>query len=247
MTFRKTGTHVPADFFAVEAAGLRWLAEPQTAAVAAVIDVTDTSLSLERITQAPPTREAAADFGHRLAALHQTPAGRFGANPPGAGAHYFGPLSQPLRIATAEADGIGEAYAVRLASLASHDSSPPAEVTALIDRIAAGVFDDDAAPARIHGDLWAGNLLFTSGTAVLIDPAAWAGHPLIDLGMLSLFGAPHLETIIGAWADAYPVSRLGADWRERIELYQLFGLYAHAVLFGGGYREASSSAARQYL
>lgn len=247
MTFRKTGTHVPSDFFATEAGGLRWLAEPGTVDVAGVIDVSETGLILERIDEAPATREAAADFGHRLAALHQAPAGRFGDNPPNVETYYFGPLSQPLKITTPSADSCGEAYAARLESLAGYDPNPPAEVTQLIERIGAGTFDDDAAPARVHGDLWAGNLLFTSGTAALIDPAAWAGHPLIDLGMLSLFSAPHLETIIGAWAEAYPVDMLGRDWRERIELYQFFGLYAHAVLFGGGYRQASITAARQYL
>ena len=247
MTFRKTGTHVPPDFFATEAAGLRWLAEPGAVAVAGVIEVSKTALTLERITEAAATSEAAADFGHRLAALHQAPAGRFGDNPPRVGTYYFGPLSQPLRIATHPADSCGEAYAARLESLAGYDPEPPAEVSRLIERIGSGTFDDDAAPARVHGDLWAGNVLFTSGTAALIDPAAWAGHPLIDLGMLSLFSAPHLETIIGAWAEAYPVDMLGRDWRERIELYQFFGLYAHAVLFGGGYRQASITAARQYL
>lgn len=247
MTFRKTGTHVPSDFFATEAGGLRWLAEPGTVDVAGVIDVSETALILERIDEAPATREAAADFGHRLAALHQAPAGRFGDNPPKVETYYFGPLSQPLKITTRFADSCGEAYAARLESLAGYDPNPRAEVTQLIERIGAGTFDDDAAPARVHGDLWAGNLLFTSGAAALIDPAAWAGHPLIDLGMLSLFSAPHLETIIGAWTEAYPVDMLGRDWRERIELYQFFGLYAHAVLFGGGYRQASITAARQYL
>ena len=49
-------------------------------------------------------------------------------------------------------------------------------------------FDDGSAPARLHGDLWAGNLLWTADGGVLIDPAAHGGHRETDLAMLALFG-----------------------------------------------------------
>ena len=46
-------------------------------------------------------------------------------------------------------------------------------------------FDDGRPPARIHGDLWSGNVIFTAAGVVLIDPAAHGGHGLTDLAMLA--------------------------------------------------------------
>ena len=44
-------------------------------------------------------------------------------------------------------------------------------------------------PARLHGDLWAGNrLVGTDGHNWLIDPAAHGSHREFDLGMMQLFG-----------------------------------------------------------
>ena len=46
-------------------------------------------------------------------------------------------------------------------------------------------------PARLHGDLWSGNVLWgRDGRAWLIDPAAYGGHREVDLAMLQLFGHP---------------------------------------------------------
>ena len=246
MTYRKSASHVPDGFFATEAAGLRWLAETRTVPVVEVRAVHAHALDLERLTEVPPTPQAARTFGAGLAALHRAPCPPHGTLPPGVEQYFFGPLSEPLPIDTAISESMGEASAVRLASLARLlDPGIPA-LGAVIDRLAAGEFDDDAPPARLHGDLWAGNLLFTEAGGTLIDPAAIAGHPLVDLAMLSLFGAPHLQHILAAWEDAYGTAELGADWRERLGLHQLFGLTAHAVLFGGGYRESTARLAERY-
>ena len=44
-------------------------------------------------------------------------------------------------------------------------------------------------PARLHGDLWGGNLLVDeSGAPCLIDPAVYGGHREMDLAMMRLFG-----------------------------------------------------------
>jgi fructosamine-3-kinase len=91
----------------------------------------------------------------------------------------------------------------------------------------------DEPAARIHGDLWSGNLLWAAdGRCWLIDPAAHGGHRETDLAMLALFGVPHLDRIIAAYDEAWP---LADGWRERIGIHQLNPLLVHAVLFGGGY------------
>ena len=50
-------------------------------------------------------------------------------------------------------------------------------------------FDTGEPPARLHGDLWAGNrLVDVDGRSWLIDPAAHGGHREFDLAMMRLFG-----------------------------------------------------------
>jgi len=90
-------------------------------------------------------------------------------------------------------------------------------------------------PARLHGDLWAGNVLADAdGQPWLIDPSAYGGHREVDLAMLRLFGGPS-ERAFDAYAEAAP---LVEGWQERIALWQLMPLLVHAVLFGGAYRAA---------
>ena len=66
-------------------------------------------------------------------------------------------------------------------------------------------------PARLHGDLWSGNVLWgADGRVWLIDPAAHGGHRETDLAMLHLFGCPHLDRIVAAYDEAAP---LADGWR----------------------------------
>ncbi len=98
-------------------------------------------------------------------------------------------------------------------------------------------------PARLHGDLWSGNVLGDDrGRPWLIDPAAYGGHREVDLAMLALFGRVPPRTL-DAYDEAYPIAD---GWRERIALWQLFPLLVHAVLFGGDYRRQARDVAHRY-
>ena len=98
-------------------------------------------------------------------------------------------------------------------------------------------------PARLHGDLWAGNVMGDAeGHPWLIDPSAFGGHRELDLAMLRLFGGPS-ERMFSAYQEAHP---LADGWRERVELYQLSPLLVHALLFGGSYRQAAERVAFHY-
>ncbi len=103
-------------------------------------------------------------------------------------------------------------------------------------------YDAGEAPARTHGDLWPGNVLWAAdGRARLIDPAAQGGNRETDLAELALFGgAPHLDRIIAAYEEVWPLAH---GWRARIPLHQLHLLLVHTAVFGGSYRGAVRAAA----
>lgn len=97
-------------------------------------------------------------------------------------------------------------------------------------------------PARLHGDLWSGNVLADAqGRPWLIDPSAYGGHREVDLAMLALFGSP--SRTIAAYGEVAP---LADGWQERVGLWQLLPLLAHAALFGGSYGQAAERMARRY-
>ncbi len=113
---------------------------------------------------------------------------------------------------------------------------------ALIDRLLAGDFDTQEAPARVHGDLWWGNVMWDAGGAVLIDPAAHGGHREEDLALLALFGASHFGEILRGYESVHPLP----GFEERCELHQLYAVLMHAVLFGGGYADRALEIAGKY-
>jgi fructosamine-3-kinase len=124
------------------------------------------------------------------------------------------------------------------------DSTARDAVDAVIARCDAGDFDDGDPPARLHGDLWSGNVMWTSAGAVLIDPAAHGGHRETDLAMLALFGCPHFGAVIEGYQGQRP---LRDGWRGRVGLHQIYPLLAHVVLFGGGYAGQTLAAATRAL
>ncbi|WP_062299232.1 fructosamine kinase family protein [Demequina maris] len=235
----------PAGFFEAEAAGLRWLAEAGGARIARVLDVGPGRIVLEHVEPAIPTPAAARAFGRDLARTHAAGAPAFGARPPG----WDGPLFIGSRGMPALTDDSWGAFYARarvrpflapaLAAgfLREDEARLVDEACALLE---AGAFDDDAPPARIHGDLWGGNVLFSPDGVVLIDPAAHGGHPETDLAMLTLFGLPFLDDALAGYAEA---ADLRPGWRAHVPLHQLHPLAVHAAGHGRAYGVALAEAA----
>ena len=92
----KTRANAPADFFAAEARGLRWLAEPGVIGVPEVLAVEEDCLVMDWIEPARPTPESAADLGRSLARLHASGADEFGAAHDG----FIGSLPLPNKTAS---------------------------------------------------------------------------------------------------------------------------------------------------
>jgi fructosamine-3-kinase len=185
------------------------------------------------------------ELGRGLAHVHAAGAPAFGAPPPRApfGGLRLGAVELP---AATRADWPAFYAEHRLAPLlrAARDRGalPDAgAIEAVIERLPE-LAGPPEPPARLHGDLWGGNVLAgADGRPYLIDPAAYGGHREVDLAMLRLFGAPSPRTL-AAYAEVHPL----ADGHERrVPLWQLFPLLVHALLFGGSYGASAVRAARQ--
>jgi fructosamine-3-kinase len=252
--FVKTRAEAGTGEFEAEAAGLRWLGEggapvPETIAVGPAGGEDDPGtpyLALRWIEPGRLSANGARELGRALARLHRS----------GAPAHGSSPAPGPLRFGSVElearpGDSWAEVYAEqRLAPLmamagatGSLDPAGERAVAAVCERIDE-LGGPAEPPARLHGDLWGGNVHADEhGRGWLVDPAAHGGHREMDLAMLELFGSP-AAGILEAYCEAYPPAE---GWRERIALWQLQPLLVHAVLFGGGYGSAAARAAEVYL
>jgi fructosamine-3-kinase len=237
--FVKTARDAAPGAYAAEAAGLRWLGEAGALPVPAVLAVDERFLALEWVDGGG--RADGAALGRGLALLHRAGADRPGALPPGAPsdrALVLGPLTLP----NVPGDAWPSFYAAnRLLPLAAMAADRGA-----LDAVAARI-DDLAGPeepaARLHGDLWSGNVhAGPDGRPWLIDPAAYGGHREVDLAMLSLFGAQG-DAFSAAYDEVWPRA---AGFQQRVALWQLFPLLVHAVLFGGGYGASVRRAAERY-
>lgn len=228
-TVVKQRADAPDGFFEAEAAGLRWLGEPAADGGARVVRVVAAGagrIELERIHEGRPTPAAARAFGAALAVTHAAGAAAFGAPPDG----WDGPLfigRRPLPVAHESSWGRFYArdrvlpYLSIAVEAGGVTSSQLPVIREAVDRVAAGEFDDDEPPARLHG-----------------------GHRETDLAMLALFGAPYLEEIVASYDTARP---LRAGWRGRIPVHQLHPLAVHAAGHGPSYGVALADAARATL
>ena len=234
--FVKTNDRAPRGMFAAEARGLGWLGEagalriPKVVAVAGPEDPQQ-FLVLELVATGAPARDFDEKLGRGLAALHRCGAAGFGLDHD----NFIGWLPQ----ANAAAGSWPEFYRARrleaqLRRAADEGRASP-RMRQGFDRLFRELDElcgPAEPPARLHGDLWGGNLLCDDrGGPCLIDPAVYGGHREIDLAMMRLFGG-FGPRVFDAYDEAWP---LADGHRERVSLYQLYPLMVHVNLFGGSY------------
>ncbi|MFT0848257.1 fructosamine kinase family protein [Actinomycetaceae bacterium L2_0104] len=262
-TFVKSGTNPRG-----EAAGLAWLARAESsggARVARVIDVQEDRLEIVYVDEAAASAARARMFGRALAHTHAAGAPWWGCPPEGwQGPAWVGNSRTPLVLESEQAPvSWGEFYAAyrieefarRLRESGVIEEGSSGIFARLAERLRDGDFDSPQpalvgeaghAVARVHGDMWAGNVLYDGSAtgATLIDPMAHGGHAETDLATLSVFGFPYLDQVYAGYDEESP---LADGWRERIELHQLGIVIMHADLFGGSYVASSVDLARRYL
>ena len=102
----------------------------------------------------------------------------------------------------------------------------------LLERIESLLAGHDPNPSLLHGDLWGGNWGALPGDRpVVFDPAVYFGDREADLAMTRLFGG-FGPAFYRAYQAECP-SRPGASVRG--QLYNLYHVLNHCLLFGGGY------------
>ncbi len=247
--FVKTNAHADPRMFDREARGLRWLAEAEALRVPRVVAVSDPAaggpsfLVLELVA----TRSRCADYdarlGQGLARLHRSGADGFGLSHD----NFIGDLPQDnTPCETWPTFYVSRRLEPQLRR-AIDSRRAPAEWVARFDRLFARMdrlTGPQEPPARLHGDLWGGNVhVDDQGAPCLIDPAVYGGHREIDLAMLRLFGSPRAD-FWKAYDEVYP---LGPDASARVGLYQLYPLLVHVNLFGGSYGAAVEATLDGYV
>lgn len=96
----------------------------------------------------------------------------------------------------------------------------------------------------LHGDLWSGNWAADDqGQPVIYDPACYFGDHEADLAMMELFGNPG-ERFFLAYENHFAIDD---GYPQRKQLYNLYHIVNHALLFGGGYSSQASRMADQLL
>jgi fructosamine-3-kinase len=228
--FVKHHPDAPTGMFAAEARGLAWLAAPDAIRIPRVLAAGDHWLALEWLDAGARARDFAAALGRGLAALHASGAPTFGLDHD----NFIAILPQDNTPAATMAELWIERRLRPLVDRAAARGRAHAAWSARLDRLRARWSDiagPDEPPARLHGDLWSGNVHAADGAPALIDPAVYGGHREIDLAMLALFGGLAPATV-AAYHETFP---LADGWRDRVPLWQLYPLLVHTVLFGGGY------------
>ena len=257
--FVKTRADVGPGEYEAEAQGLAWLAEPGALRTPRVIELGEDYLALEWIEPGRLDEAGVEELGRGLAATHIAGATSFGdprhgapgvpgvPGTPGAGTpSQFG----SLRLSNEPTGDWPSFYAERrlrpLAAIARERGALTEKGVRAVERVCeriTALAGPAEPPARLHGDLWSGNVMAgADGRPWLIDPSAYGGHREVDLAMLRLFDAP-AERVFAAYAEVAPPPE---GWEERVQLWQLMPLLVHAVLFGGSYPAAVERIALHY-
>ncbi len=245
--FVKTHPRAPAGMYQAEARGLAWLREAGALRVPAVIAVSESEpgpsfLVLEYLASGKARPGFDEALGRGLAALHRAHPARFGFEAP----NFIGSLPQSNRPHATFAEFFREERLTPQLAMAARSGRASSSLSKRFERLFARLPElvgPPEPPARLHGDLWSGNLhVGPGGEPCLIDPAVYGGHREIDLAMMRLFGG-FGPRVFAAYEEAYPLSP-GAG--ERVPLFQLYPLLVHVNLFGGGYAASVEAALSRY-
>ncbi|MEO8147557.1 MAG: fructosamine kinase family protein [Bacteroidia bacterium] len=222
------------EMFTAEARGLELLAETNTFNIPNVIKVGDfenvSFILMEFIEAGKCVKNFFADFGSKLATLHQHTNIYFGLNHD----NYIGSLKQSnIQQKNGVMFFIHERLQVQIALAEQNrmiDSSTIEQFEKLYGKLETILPKEKS--SLLHGDLWSGNFMTSpGGKACLVDPAVYYGNREADIAMSKLFGGFDND-FYESYNATFPLIK---GWEQRIDVWNLYPLLVHVNLFGGGY------------
>lgn len=97
----------------------------------------------------------------------------------------------------------------------------------------------------LHGDVWGGNILGSGGRiAAFVDPAIYYGDVEIELAFSTLFST-FGEPFFRRYSQLRPLAE--GFFEQRRDLYNLYPLLVHTVLFGSSYAAAVDATLRRFV
>lgn len=216
--------------FEKEAAGLEVLKNSNTFRIPKVIDFGNFEnmayLLLEYIPEGNPDSGFWEKFAENLSQLHQNSQKNFGLNYD----NYIGSLPQKNIASESAADFYITSRLEPQFRMAEDAGFKFENLDSIFKNIASEIPEEK--PSLIHGDLWSGNYMVSSkNEAVLIDPAVSYAPREMDLAMMKLFGG-FPDEIFSTYNSIFPLEE---NWKDRIQIWQLYYLLVHLNLFGRGY------------
>ncbi len=248
--FVKWNTQGPADIFVQEAASLQALRESGTSlAIPEVLactarEVASPAYLITDFFDGPESNMGRQDeaLGLGIAQLHRCQHARYGFEQD----NYCGATLQNNRWNDDWVDFFGQQRIWHLVLMINQKgqwrSTDVHVYEQLLHKLPA-LIGHRPAPSLNHGDLWAGNYMYTANGPALIDPASYYADRECDLALMAMFGG-YSQQVWSAYQEAYPLPH---GWKERRDLYMLYHYLNHYYLFGGSYGQQAMRIAKSYV
>jgi fructosamine-3-kinase len=244
--FIKWNSQVSVGFFEAEALGLNELRASGALKIPEVIDVGEPSndipsyLILEALNEIGKSPQLEKDLAIGLAKLHRTTNQNFGFKSD----NFIGSLEQINKCSADWGKFFFEQRLLVQSNLAIDRKMLTDEFLTSLLKIKFKIIDVlneyPSVPSLVHGDLWSGNIFWSTEGPALIDPAVYYGHREVDLAFSEMFGgfsAAFYQTYNSEWP-------LDKDYPKRKKILNLYHLLTHSNLFGGSYVESAKQMLR---
>lgn len=105
------------------------------------------------------------------------------------------------------------------------------DIETIVDAVKERLGNHQPKASLLHGDLWQGNASATISGPMVYDPASYWGDREVDIAMTTLFGG-FPDSFYKGYEEIWP---LDPGFEDRKDIYNLYHLINHSLLFGGPY------------